>query len=142
MGKIMWSRVVLGGLMAGVGLIVLAPVLTMLFIGQQELQAAIQAFHPLQGGIYAPLCLAITFFFLGILAVWWYAAIRSRFGPGWKTAIIAGFAVWLTANPAQSLLLARVARLPIAFVLKSTAIYLIIIIASTVLGAWLYKEEA
>ena len=72
---------------------------------------------------------------------WWYAVIRSLFGPGPKTAAIAGFAMWLTV---------------IAFTLKSVAVgepvplpegpisiilYLLMMIASTTAGAWVYKEQ-
>lgn len=31
---------------------------------------------------------------MGIWAIWLYAAIRPRYGPGPRTAIIAGFAWW------------------------------------------------
>lgn len=31
----------------------------------------------------------------GIVAVWLYAVIRPRYGPGPKTALLAGFTVWL-----------------------------------------------
>ena len=37
---------------------------------------------------------AVYGFLLGIVAVWLYAAIRPRFGPGPKTAAMAGLAVW------------------------------------------------
>ena len=34
-------------------------------------------------------------FFYGVIAVWVYAAIRPRFGPGPRTALRAGLVVWL-----------------------------------------------
>src|ERR1022692_4260888 len=37
-------------------------------------------------------------FAAGIIAVWLYAAMRPRFGPGPRTAIRAGAAVWLLAH--------------------------------------------
>ena len=37
----------------------------------------------------------LTFGFLcGIVLLWLYASIRPRYGPGPKTAVIAGLAVW------------------------------------------------
>jgi hypothetical protein len=41
----------------------------------------------------------ITFDFLcGIVLVWLYASIRPRYGPGPKTALIAGLALWLITH--------------------------------------------
>jgi hypothetical protein len=40
----------------------------------------------------------IVDFIAGIFVVWLYAAIRPRFGPGPKTALIAGCAMWLIAH--------------------------------------------
>jgi hypothetical protein len=37
-------------------------------------------------------------FVAGIVLVWLYAAIRPRFGPGARTAIIAGLAVWFITH--------------------------------------------
>ena len=78
---------------------------------------------------------------MGILMTWWYAAIRPRFGAGPKTAAIAGFAVWLigvgqmlksvaTAEPAPNLPAGPVVPL----------LSLLMIIASSEVGAWVYKE--
>ena len=140
MGNINWGRVVRGGMLAGFVLIVLATAFTALFIGQQELRTAVQAFRPPPSSSAAPLFFILAFLFLGMLMTWWYAAIRPRFGPGPKTAAIAGFAVWLAANPAQSFLLGHVAQLSPSFVVKSMAMYLVMIVASTLAGAWVYKE--
>ena len=49
-------------------------------------------------GHLAMLCFSVLVagsFALGVLAVWTYAAIRPRFGAGPKTAVCAGFAVWV-----------------------------------------------
>jgi hypothetical protein len=41
----------------------------------------------------------LTFDFLcGIVLVWLYASIRPRYGPGAKTAVIAGLALWLITH--------------------------------------------
>src|SRR2546430_17124817 len=34
-------------------------------------------------------------FLFGIFLVWFYAAIRPRFGAGPRTAVLAGFAIWV-----------------------------------------------
>ncbi len=72
---------------------------------------------------------------------WWYAAIRPRFGPGPKTAAIAGLAVWLIAV-GQLLkgvaMYEPISNLPPGPMLP--ILYLVMIVASTEVGAWVYKE--
>ena len=135
MGTINWGRVVLGGMLAGVVLIVLTTASTALFIGRQELRAAVQ-------GSAAALFFIFVFLFLGILMTWWYAAIRPRFGPGPKTAAIAGLAVWLIA---VAQMLKSVAMYEPRLNLPSgpmlPMLYLVMIVASTVVGAWVYQEQ-
>lgn len=142
MEKINWGRVVLGGLLAGVVLIVLATASTALFIGPQQLRIAVQALRPSTSGSVAPLFFVLAFLFLGMLMTWWYAAIRPRFGPGPKTAAIAGLAVWVTA---VGFFLKSVAMYETGLNLPSgpmwPMLYLVMIVASTVAGAWVYKEQ-
>jgi len=137
-----WRRVVLGGMLAGAVMIVLATACTALFIGQQELRTAVRAFHLSAGGSGALLFFVFVFLLLGILMTWWYAAIRPRFGSGPKTAAIAGLAIWLVAVGQMlksvamyqpSLNLPPGPMLPI--------LYLGMIVASTEVGAWVYTEE-
>jgi hypothetical protein len=139
MEKLNWGRVVLGGMLAGVVLIVLAAASTALF-RQPGLPTAMQALRPSTGGSGAPLFFIFAFLFLGVLMVWWYAAIRPRFGPGPKTAAIAGFAVWLLAvgQLLRSVALYETVSLPPGPMLP--ILYLGMIVASTEVGAWVYKE--
>jgi hypothetical protein len=139
MEKLNWGRIVLGGLLAGVVLIVLATASTAL-LGQQAFRAAVQALRPSTSGSIAPLFFVFVFLFLGILMTWWYAAIRPRFGPGPKTAAIAGLAVWLVAvaQLLKSVAVYEPANLPAGPMLP--ILYLGMIIASTEVGAWVYKE--
>jgi len=140
METINWRRVVLGGILAGVVLIVLATASTALF-GQQRLRTTFQAFRPATSGSFAPFFFILAFLFLGLLMTWCYAAIRPRFGPGPKTAAIAGLAVWLIAcgELLRSVAMYEpVSNLPAGPLLP--ILYLATIIASTEVGAWVYKE--
>jgi hypothetical protein len=145
MGTINWRRVVLGGMLAGAVLIVLAAGSAAL-LGHHELRTAVHALRPSTSGIAAPLFFISVFLFLGILMTWWYVAIRTLFGAGPKTAAIAGLALWLTF----------VWLGVVGFALKSVAmgesyslpsgpvwpiLYLVMMVASTVVGAWVYKEQ-
>jgi Na+/H+ antiporter NhaC len=136
-----WGRVILGGGLAAGVLMVLGALLTALFFDRQELRSAMQALKPPRSGAVAPfLFFAFAYLFLGLLIAWGYAALRPRFGPGPQTAVIAGVAVWLAANPLQSLLIGRIAQLPAGFVLRSMAAYLVMILSASLVGAWAYRE--
>ncbi len=86
--------------------------------------------------------LILTTFVLGIASVWLYAAIRPRYGPGARTAIVAGLAVWVLAHVWSGVYLGmgfiglippKLAYLPIAWGLVEAPL-------GTLAGAWLYKE--
>jgi len=81
-------------------------------------------------------------FLIGFAAVWLYAAIRPRFGPGPRTAVIAGVAVWILshvwsgvylANGYAGIIPTRLAWIPVIWGLFEA-------ILATLAGAALYKE--
>jgi hypothetical protein len=146
MDKINWARVVLGGVITAVVLVFLTIASTALFIGRQALRTAVHGLRPSSSGTAAPFFFVFVFLFLGIFLTWAYASMRPRFGPGPKTAALAGFAIWATA---VWLALAD-------FVLKGIAmgqpyplpdggmlpcVYLVVIVASTMAGASIYREQ-
>src|SRR5713101_2552164 len=90
MGKINWSRVILGGLLAGV-------------VMKQDMAAAMQALgkQPIPDSVIW--VFVVWDFVMGIGLVWLYAAIRPRFGAGVKTAVIAGVAVWVFISLLRSI---------------------------------------
>lgn len=95
MSKMNVGRVVIGGLAAGV----------VLNIGEGLLNAVVLAnsmkqdfdrLHlpdPATNSTFLVRVVGMTFF-LGIAIVYLYAAIRPRFGAGWKTAACAGVIAW------------------------------------------------
>ena len=138
MGKINWTRVILGGLVAGLIINVFESVLNEVILAK-DMEAAVSALGKQMGG--GALAMFIAWGFLvGIFAVWLYAAIRPRYGAGPKTAACAGAAVW-----GLGYLLASVT--PIALHLFSRhiiaiglAVGLVEVLVGTVAGAWLYRE--
>jgi hypothetical protein len=138
MGRINWGRVILGGLVAG--LIISAAdwlAQTTVASGFNERTAAL--------GLRVE-ALAITIFIVfaflqGIIAVWLYAAIRPRYGPGAKTAVIAGGVLWILmglmgwAYPTGMDLITRTEYMQLA------AWSLVEYVVATLVGAWLYREE-
>jgi hypothetical protein len=82
----------------------------------------------------------IATFIIGFLLVWLYAAIRPRFGPGPKTAILAGLAVWVCAVVFHQdvLLLGLVS--PTTYALAAIA-GLVQSLAASWIGGMLYTED-
>jgi hypothetical protein len=92
------GKVVAGGLAAGVILNVV-DYITYTMVLVDKVKADADAFHP---GMSASMMSGnaitvyiITDFIFGLLLVWTYAAIRPRFGPGPRTAMITAFLFWI-----------------------------------------------
>lgn len=140
MGKINLGRVVLGGLLAGVVLTVFEFVLNGLILGDQWTAAMESLNRTEPEGAGVMIAYVVWNLVLGIALVWLYAAVRPRFGPGPKTAVVTGLAVWFMmwflafggtvigglfpTNLVVITLIWEFFQVPIA----------------TVAGAWLYQE--
>src|SRR3990170_6900398 len=136
MGKINWGRVILGGLLAGVVVNLFEGVAGWAF--EQEYQAAITALGKTMEMTPTLMIYFLAFGFIyGIFAVWFYAAIRPRFGPGPKTAACAALAVWFIGYLAPTLGYIMLDLFPAPLMTKALVVGLVEIILGTVLGAWL-----
>jgi hypothetical protein len=136
MGRINWGRVVLGGIVAGVIANVLEGAFG--FLMHSEFEAAMKNLKPPGGAVMAAHLL--WSFVIGIAAIWLYAAIRPRYGPGAATALRAGFAVWLFVHATFSLATGTMDLLPQKIMLISAAWSLPETLAATLAGAWVYRE--
>jgi hypothetical protein len=142
MGKTNWNRVFLGGLLAGLVSIVIGFATWAIYLGNLWTPALEGLGHPLQesGGVYV---LAVVMSFVGgILAVWLYSAIRPRYGAGAKTAVIAGFAVWLFGGLLPAISYGSMGLFPGNVLVIDSLTYLVVLIVSTLAGAWVYREQA
>ena len=135
-GRINWARVIVGGIVAGIVSTVLEGALG--FLMRSEWEAAMKNMKPPGGAVMAAHLL--WGFVVGIAAIWLYAAIRPRYGPGAATALRAGFAVWLFVHATFSLAATSMDLLPQKIMLISAAWSLPATLAATLAGAWLYKE--
>lgn len=80
-------------------------------------------------------------FVFGVLLVWLYAAIRPRFGPGPRTALLAAVVVWLVAHLAYAAL-AFTGLYPNGVVIQSAAGALAGWILGGLAGCRLYREAS
>ena len=94
---------------------------------------------PQPGNNFLVIAIAITFV-LGIVIVLGYAAIRPRFGPGPKTAIIAALFAWFGVYVYQNVIALGLGMVPIRLVVIALAWGLVEYILATLVGAALYAE--
>lgn len=140
MGKINVGRLILGGIVAGVVANLLSyPVDGILLapMWNHQLQTWGQASFS-RGQI---LWFELFGIIVGLVAIWIYAGIRPRFGPGVKTAIYAGIAVWIIAILVPNFALMWVPHFFSGHLTLYTSIGgLFESVIGTIAGAALYKE--
>ena len=143
MGKINWTRVLIGGLIAGVVGNVLWFAAWGPFV-RPGLSAALLALgQPMQETVGATVLMVVLGFLMGILVIWLYAAIRPRYGAGPGTAALAGVAAGLLMGVFPDIGWGLTLRLIPARVWAADAVVsLVAMVIATLLGAWVYKEEA
>jgi len=141
MGKMNWPRIILGGVVAGI----------LCFIGDGVVHGVLlrDRWAQVMAGIgrkmteepshmlyYAAYDLA-----KGLVGVWLYAAIRPRFGPGGRTAIIAAVATWALVIPIALLGLLPLGIFGRRFALIWSIDGLVVMLIALLVGAWLYREN-
>src|SRR5687768_889390 len=137
------SKVVAGGLVAGIVMNVLGYVGQGLLLGERMMSEMVTAAPSLEGkgmGTGALTGRVLTQFAVGFLLVWLYAAMRPRFGPGMKTAALAAFVVWLCGFLFYLDWLYLGMMSPGLYALTSFVMIITLLIAAGV-GAMIYKEE-
>ncbi len=141
MTKINWSRVLLGGLAAGVVINIVEFLVNGLWLAEHWRQVMERLGRSAETSAGQMVVYNIWGFLIGIFAVWLYAAIRPRYGPGPRTAVCAGLSVWFLGY-----LLALVPPIIIEIFPYSLAVIMLVaglieLVAATLLGAYLYREE-
>lgn len=140
MGKINVSRLILGGIVAGIALNLIdfwvdGVLLAKMWAGQLETWGR----PPFSGA-------QVTFFMglgliAGIISIWIYAGIRPRFGPGVKTAIYAGVVTWILSALLPNFALMWETHFFSGHLTAFTTLgALFEIVIGTICGAAVYKE--
>lgn len=139
MGKINLGRVVLGGLLAGLVVNIGEAILHMVVIARQE-EAAMLALNVPPIGSQAITGFVTLGFALGIAMVWVYAAIRTRFGPGVPTAVVAGVIVWFLSYAYPNAAMVIMDIFPADLIAIGTVWGLAEVVLAAIAGAWVYSE--
>ncbi|MFN7945663.1 MAG: hypothetical protein U0Z53_09940 [Blastocatellia bacterium] len=139
MEKINWSRVLLGGLLAGLVMNTGEFVLNGVLFTKEIEEATRKLSLPAPGGDFIAKAV-VMMFIVGIIAVFIYAAIRPRFGAGPKTGIVAGLLVWLLAFVYPALMNTMMGIFPLRLTVIGLVWGLVEVTVATVTGAWLYRD--
>jgi hypothetical protein len=140
MGKINVGRLILGGIVAGIaGNLLDFWVDGVLLAPMWNSQLATWGRAPFSG---SQIVWFMAFgFIIGLVAIWIYAGIRPRFGPGVKTAIYAGLATWILSTLVPNFALMWVTRFFSGHLTAYTTLgALFEIVIGTICGAAVYKE--
>jgi hypothetical protein len=133
------GRVVLGGLLAGLVVNISETILN-LFVLTAEMDALLKARNlPALSGSAIGGFIFLAFV-LGIVTIWLYAAIRPRFGPGPKTALIAALFVWFFAYLYSGTATVLMGMYPLNVAAVGTIWGLVEIVLGSIAGAWVYTE--
>jgi hypothetical protein len=140
MGKINISRLVLGGIVAGIAIDLLDYFVDSIWLAPRWANGMAllgrTGFSPAQ-----IIWFNVIGFLTGIVAIWIYVAIRPRFGPGVKTGICAGLAVWILTVLFPNVGFMYVAKLFSGHLtLYTTLGGLVEVVFGTVAGASVYRE--
>ncbi len=140
--KINVSRVMLGGVVGGVVINIITGIANACVLNADfQNWAAGMGNHlhhpsqPIQMCFWVLMCLID-----GIVGVWIYAGLRRCYDAGPKTALLAGFLVWIVGRLCVAFDMFALGVFPWQFLMGQSLLGLIAILSGVLLGAWTYKE--
>ena len=139
MGNMNASRILIGGIVAGVVINIGTYILNAYLLGT-DMTAAITRMNLGPIGYEAMACFIVLGVVVGIATIWLYAAIRPRYGAGPKTAVWSGAAVWFFAYLYPGIGMIAMGMFPTSLMAVSLAWGLIEMLLAAQAGAFLYKE--
>jgi len=139
MNTINFGRVVLGGLLAGLVLNIGEFLLNDKVLGSQMKDFMTRHNFAEPSGSFVGLAVGLTFV-MGIVLVLGYACIRTRLGPGVKTAIIAGLFGWFAVFFYNGIINGVLFGIPTNTMMMVVVWGLFEYVLAAIAGAWLYKE--
>jgi len=140
MGNINITRVLLGGLLAGLVICFGEFILGWVILGGQWAEVLAEAGMGEFGGGQEASFLIVAILY-GIALIWIYAAIRPRFGPGPKTAVVAGLTLWVVAWLLVCTYVIVIGVFPAGLLIAAIVWGLFELPIAAVAGACLYQES-
>jgi succinate dehydrogenase/fumarate reductase cytochrome b subunit len=140
--NINYPRLLQGGIVAGFTLFIFAGIVNGGILNadfENWMQGMGNLIHPLPQPVAMPLWTLMSLIH-GIGGIWIYAGIRPRFGAGAKTALLAGFILWLVSKFTVALDLFALGIFPDKILAGQLIGSFFAIMLGTFLGAWVYKE--
>ena len=135
------GRVIVGGLVAGVIMNISEAVLNLVVLGTATSEALKAHNLPDFTGSEIAIFMALTLV-VGIVLVWLYAAMRPRFGPGPKTAVMAALVVWFLFDACPSLIFGIMGLFSMTLTLVPIGWSFFETIIAAYVGAMLYSEQS
>ncbi len=124
-----------GGLLAGLVINIYGGIVFELFLADAYTEQLGQALP--RRAIPAAMMLG---YLVGIVAVWCYASIRSHYGRGGRTAVIAGVMIWSVGYAMPNYALWYSGLLDGALMAVKSAVGLPEFVLATLAGAWVYDR--
>jgi len=139
MQSIRWWRVLGGGFLAALVLVLVEGVASQVYLGELT---RILAEHELDLGMdtrgtVAGLGMS---FVAGCGTVWLYAAILPRYGAGIRPGLIAGLGMWVLWFVPSTVSWSVLGILPGWMAAYELAVALVAIVIAALVGAWVYRE--
>ena len=136
------TRIILGGILAGIVLFVIAGITNGVILGG-DWDAWVKAMGPLNHapsqGVATLIWLVVTIL-IGIAGLWIYAAVRSKLTPGPATAAKVGVVVWVCAFFAPELGNIALGAYPEKTIIVGSLAGLVGAVLSMLAGAWVYRD--
>ena len=140
MEKINGTRLIVGGLLAGVVINVCEFVVNGVLLKDRWAATMKALGKPAASGPTEMAMFIVWGFLVGLFAIWLYAAIRPRYGAGPRTAVVAGLAVWVLGYLLATIPAAAMHVFGRRLFAYGVAVGLVEAVGGTLLGAWLYKD--
>ena len=140
MDNINIRRVLLGGLLAGLVICFGEFILGWVILGGQWAEVLAETGMGEFGGGQEAAFLIVALLY-GVALIWIYAAIRPRFGPGAKTAVVAGLTLWVVAWLLVCTYVIIIGVFPAGLLIATIVWGLFELPIAAVAGAWLYQES-
>lgn len=139
MVPIRWSRVIAGGLLAGVIVNAGEYLVNGVLLAAEWADAMLALNRPTEFTGAQLLSFNIWGFLIGIAAVWLYAVLRDRYAPGPGTAFRAGLAMWAVVYLIPAIPSSAMQFFPFRMTVYGALGGLVEIAIGTLVGAWVYR---